>query len=199
MIHSYPLEYFALYSNAWVTHGGLYTFRQWNNDVLSLVRRLPGDTTEDAINQFKGDMLEVFSEIFFNSFENDEALGIKEYTPGSADITVEDFGVDAIGINANGHRCAIQVKFRSNPTDQITYADIARTFTSAIIQHDLMDVVNFPHTVFLFTNTHGVTMAFDKVLGNKAVLVTNGVISEKVDNNISFWTNAYQLMYNTLS
>lgn len=188
MIHSYPKEYFDLYQMA---EKG-FTFRKWNNEVLSMSNRIK---EEDSRNKFKGDMLEVFSEIFFNQFETDEALGISEYQP--IDIS-EDYGVDARGINVNGHQSAIQVKYRSNPCDKISYADIARTFTSAVLQLHMEDVIDKDHTVFLFTNSNGVTGAFDKVMQKKTVIVSRGIISTKVDNNTTFWKNAYDLIYKTL-
>jgi hypothetical protein len=150
----------------------------------------------DAINKFKGDMLEVFSEMFFNIFGADEGVGVTEYTPG--DIG-SDFGVDATGINVNGHNCVIQVKYRHNPLDVISYADIARTFTSAALQLHLKDVIEHDHTVYLFTTANGVSVAFEKVMGRKCVLVTRDVISTKVDNNKAFWRKCYEMMYYTLN
>ena len=118
MIHSYPREYFDLYQMA---ENG-FTFRQWNNEVLRMANSRELNFDDDAKNKFKGDMLEVFSEIFFKQFESDESLGITEYQP--IDIN-DDYGVDARGVNVNGKQTAIQVKYRSNPDDRISYADIA--------------------------------------------------------------------------
>jgi len=150
----------------------------------------------DAINKFKGDMLEVFAEMFFNIFGADEGVGIVEYTPG--DIG-SDFGVDATGVNVNGHNCVIQVKYRHNPLDVISYADIARTFTSAALQLHLKDVIEHDHTVYLFTTANGASVAFEKVMGRKCVLVTRDVISTKIDNNKAFWGKCYEMMYHTLN
>jgi hypothetical protein len=150
----------------------------------------------DGINKFKGDMLEVFAEMFFTNFGCDEGIGLKDYTPI---IIGDDFGVDATGINVNGHKCAIQVKYRKNPSDLITYADIARTFTSAVLQLGIADVVAHDHTVFLFTISNGVTGAFEKVMGKKAVVVSKGIISTKVDNNKTFWERCNETMKKTLN
>lgn len=191
MIHSFPKEYFNLYN---IGKNG-FTFRQWNNEVLRVANSEELDFDEDAKNKFKGDMLEVFSEIFFKQFESDETLGITDYNP--IDIN-EDYGVDACGINVNGKRSAIQVKYRSNPNDKISYDDIARTFTSAVLQFQMKDVVDNDRTIFLFTNSNGVTGAFNTVMQKKSVIITRNVISSKVDNNITFWKNAYELIYKTL-
>ena len=140
-------------------------------------------------------MLEVFSEIFFYQFQSDESLGVTEYSPIEIN---DDYGVDARGINVNGKQTAIQVKYRSNPEDKISYADIARTFTSAVLQLHMKDVIDNDRTVFLFTNAGGVTGAFDTVMQKKTVIITRGVISTKVDNNVTFWKNAFDMMWKTL-
>lgn len=188
MIHSYPNEYFNLYQLANSTP---FTFRQWNNEVNKQANMILDENTR---NKFKGDMLEVFSEIFFTLFQNDEAIGIRDYTP--IDIN-EDFGVDATGINANGHHSVIQVKFKSNPLELVPYADIARTFTSAICQLHI-PVYAHDNTVFLFTNSNGVTIAFNKVMGQTAIVINRATIATKVDNNANFWLSAYNLIFNTL-
>ena len=149
----------------------------------------------DAINKFKGDMLEVLSEIFFAVFVADEGVGLRDYVP--VDLG-SDFGVDATATNVNGHHCAVQVKYRSNPFDLISYADIARTFTSAFLQMGISDVGTHDHTVYLFTISNGVTGAFTKVMGRKCVVIPKGIISTKIDNNKAFWKQAFDLIYTTM-
>lgn len=159
----------------------------------------PGQIAEyverDVLNKFKGDMLEVFSEIFFTIFDSDEAIGISDYTPVDLDA---DYGVDATGQNVNGHQVAIQVKYRANPSDYITYGDIARTFTSAVCQMKMQDVMQHDHTVYLFTTAGAVTGAWQKVMGKKSVVITRGNIATKVDNNINFWGRAWEMIGSTI-
>jgi hypothetical protein len=188
MIHSYPNEYFELYTLA---KDG-FTFRQWNNEVRRLSMRIDD---LDRRHKFIGDMLEVFAEIYFNVFNADEAIGITDYTP--VEIT-DDFGVDATGVNVRGHNVAIQIKYRSNPSDLISYADIARTYTSALMQFNMSDIYEHDRTVYLFTNSNGVSGAFTKVMQNKVVVITNNEIKTKVDNNLTFWKSAYDMIFKTL-
>ena len=150
---------------------------------------------KDEINKFKGDMLEVLAELFFHQFGADEAVGLTDYCP--VDIEA-DYGVDAVGTNANGHKCAVQVKYRSNPADPISYADIARTFTSAIRQLNLEDVYRHDRTVYLFTTANGVTGPFEKVMGQKCVVISRTAIATKIDNNKTFWAKAHEEMFATL-
>lgn len=191
MIHSFPREYHDLYYRA---EAG-YTFREWNNEVLRLARTL-FHTDIDTQNKFKGDMLEVFAEIFFAQYHADTEFGLQhDYEP--VDIS-DDFGVDARATNVNGHHSVVQVKYRSNPDETISYADIARTYTSALCQFHIDDVYNHNSTVFLFTNAGGVTGAFTTVMQRKTVIINRAFIASKVDNNESFWKEAYQLIFRTL-
>lgn len=168
----------------------------WNGDCWKATsKQVVGFLYANEINKFRGDMLEVFSEIFFTVFGADEGVGISSYEP--MDIG-SDYGVDATGINVNGHKVAVQVKYRGNPNDLIQYADIARTYTSATLQLGLGDVSNYDHTIYLFTISSGVTGAFDKVMGRKCVIVNRAIIQHKVDNNKEFWSRAYDMMWNTL-
>lgn len=188
MIHSFPNEYFKLFDM--FKNGGV--IREWTNEVINISNSFDDPNLS---NKIKGDMFEVFSEIFFNQFASDEAVGIRDYTPISIG---DDFGVDATGINVVGNNCVIQVKFRSNPLDLIEYSDIAKTYTSAILQLNIEDVYNFNNTVYLFTNANGVTAAFSKVMHNKVVIINRSIIQTKVDNNLNFWKRAYDLIFETL-
>jgi hypothetical protein len=151
---------------------------------------------KEVLYKFKGDMLEVLSEIFFTIFQSDEAVGIRDYTPVEL---ADDYGVDAVGVNVNGHKVAIQVKYRSNPADSIPYADIARTFTSAVCQLQMLDVVHHPHTIYLFTSADGVSGAYEKVLGRKSVVIARKTIATKIDNNKNFWRMANEMIVKTLN
>lgn len=189
MIHSYPQEYYNLYFRA--KNG--FTFREWNNRVIRLARRI---SDPDTANKFKGDMLEVFAEIFFAQFSADSEFGLQHnYEPVEIG---DDYGVDAKATNVNGHKSVVQVKYRANPSELISYADIARTFTSALCQYHIDDVYKHDHTVFLFTNGGGVTGAFDKIMQKKTVILNRAFIASKVDNNVTFWATAYDMIFATM-
>lgn len=170
------------------------SFKDWNNDMIDFVNNLPksGNKEEDKdqCNKFKGDMFEVFIEIFCNIFKSDEGLGISDYTPI---LINDDYGMDATGININGHQSAIQVKYRSNPLDEITWGDLAKTQGHAIALGN-RDIVNFDHTLFLFTTGKQANVHAKKMLGNRLVTINRGVISTKVRKNKSFWALAYGMI-----
>jgi len=148
---------------------------------------------EDARMSFKGDMLEVLAEIFFKAFENNPAVGLRDYTPIPLD---EDYGVDGKGVNANGAGCAVQIKYRSNPFDLVTYAEIARTYTSANVQLALDLKGN--DRIYVFTTAldaniqcHTVFKGMVRVLGKEA-------ISREINNNQNFWLFAFDEIKETL-
>ena len=159
-------------------------------DELSNKIKFPDD---DLKLKFKGDMLEVLSEIFFKNFENDEAVGIREYQPVKLD---EDFGVDATGINPNNDKVAIQVKYRANPLEPILYEDVAKTFCSGLLNFQC-DVTK-PNSIYVFTSSNICSKAMDRVLGNRVRVINNDIISRKIDNNHSFWLNAYNMIFEFL-
>lgn len=142
---------------------------------------------------FKGDMLEILSNIFFETYGCDEKIGLIDYKHVSIS---DDYGVDATGINANGDTCAVQVKYRKNITEEITYSDIAKTFTSGVLKHNLNPIKD--NNVWLFTTAKGVTIACDNVMGKKLRQINYAIISQKIDNNFSFWKNIENIINDAL-
>lgn len=149
---------------------------------------------EDAQNAFKGDMLEVFAEMFFTVFDAHPAVGLKDYKPISIS---EDYGVDAIGINVNGDKCAVQVKYRSNPLMKIDYPDLAKTYWAGRDIHGLSLTNN--DTIFLFTTGCGVSHGVEHVGKKKVRVINRSVIAGLVDNNLSFWEQAEDMVVKSLT
>lgn len=182
-----PQIYHDLY-DTWRQKTSFQTLSEWINDVEILANAMPDN---DSALKLRGDMLEVLSEIFFNAFQNDEAVGIKEYSPVSID---EDYGVDAIGINPNGIKVAVQCKYKN--FEPVTYTELAKTFTSGllILKCDLMQA----NSIYVFTTAVAFSSAVDKNLGSKVVKIDRNVISRKIDNNRTFWQYAYDQIFETL-
>ena len=171
-------------------NGSNTTFESFLIEVEKWVSKIPD--TENQ-NQLRGDMLEILAEIFFGAFKNDPAVGLTEYTPVPLP---EDYGMDGTGINAAGTVCAVQVKYRGDPTDLVTYAEIARTFTSAVLQG--IPLYENQDNIFIFTSAYGVTVACRTVLGNKIHIIDRNIIKRKIDNNVSFWHYAFEEIRDTL-
>ena len=182
-----PQMYYDLY-DAWSQKNSGQTINNWIADVETLANTMP-DT--DSALKLRGDMLEVLSELFFNCFQADEAVGLKNYSPV---VLGEDFGVDAIGINANGTKVAVQCKYKN--LEPVTYSELAKTFTSGLLNLQC-DMLN-SNSIYVFTTAFSFSSAVDKVLGSKVVKIDRNVISRKIDNNRTFWQYAYDQIFETL-
>lgn len=150
-------------------------------------------TNPDDAHVFRGDMLEVLAELFFKAFANSPQVGLKDYTPVPLE---EDFGVDGIGVNATGKKCAVQVKYRGNPEDPVLYAEMARTYTSGVIQMGIP--LEGPDCLYVFTTANGVTVACQTVFGKMLRVLNREVIGNEINNNVSFWEMAYNEIAETL-
>lgn len=192
LILKYPQEvskiFYYLKSNSVEEFGNNFkTFDTFINVVDKFADKL--STDKDVQKKFKGDMLEIFAEIFFTCFENDPEVGLINYSPVSIEA---DYGCDAEGSNANGNRCAVQVKFRNNPLDVVTYEELAKTDVSAT---RLLDInTTLPNSIWLFTSAYDVSNSARKVLRKSLVVIGRNQISYKIDNNIGFWDKAWELL-----
>lgn len=164
---------------------GIKTIDHWVNKTEHLSGKF---LDKDERNKFKGDMFEIFSEMFFNIFEADNSVGVREYEPIQSD---EDYGVDAIGINVNNNACAVQIKYRANPLPEcyITYEDMSKTYSAA--REYLNISLDNANTLYLFTTSGGVTISCDKVLRKKLRVINRNIISGFIDNNCNFWLKVF--------
>lgn len=148
---------------------------------------------EDARLSFKGDMLEILAEIFFKATATSPIHGLRNYSPIPLE---EDYGVDGQGENAAGAKCAVQVKYRHDPFNSVLYAELARTYTSAILQLKMPMVED--NCLWVFTTANGVTSSCDHVFGNKLRIINRNIIHQEISNNISFWEFALNEIAETL-
>lgn len=154
---------------------------------------IPLDSIQDAVNSFKGDIFEIFCEIFFAEFESSPDVGLRDYAPVDRH---DDYGVDAIGTNPYGNKVAVQAKFRIDPFELIDWGSLAKTDSAGRRRHNLL--LDQPNTIFLITTGDGATPACHEVLGRKLRVINRRVISGKVDNNQTFWHNAEQRLVATI-
>ena len=162
-----------------------FTIRGFVNMVERLANSKKWRKLEDELT-FKGDFMEVLSEIFFKEFFADPAVGVKEYLPFGK---TGDCGVDATGVNVNGHNVVIQVKYRHDPNEMVTWGEMAKTGLYGVL-NGLVDV-SHDHVIYVFTTADDVTIICRNVLGRKLVLVNRKLIGHFVDNNKTFWNTAW--------
>lgn len=148
---------------------------------------------QEKSNKIKGDLFEVFAEIFFKAFGADNQVGLSNY---KVVLIEDDYGVDAIGINANNDQCAVQIKFRSNPSDEIEFSCLAKTDSSAKRLEGID--TNKDNTIFLFTSASGATKAANMVLSKSLRVINRKIISNKIDENHNFWIFAENFIISAL-
>lgn len=162
-------------------------------ELLSLKYKNDLDPTNQDLNSFKGDMFEIFCEIFFEAYHNDPKVGLTNYTPVPLE---EDYGVDAIGTNVLGDQCAVQCKYRSNPLEVIDLASMAKTYSSA---RELSNIsLNNHDTLWLITTGGGATEPCHKVFRKKLRVIHRDIIAGRVDGNLSFWKEAQDRINSTI-
>lgn len=179
-------HYFELY-DAIAQDPEKKTLSTWIENIESLSRKFD----EEEALKFKGDNLEVLSEIFFNCFHADESVGLKNYLPTPLE---EDYGVDATGINPVGRKCAVQCKYKS--FQPVLYEELAKTFSSALLNMNC-DVLS-PNSIYVFTTAMTQSTAIDKVFGNRVRMINHPIIIRKINHNETFWDYALNEIFDTI-
>ena len=149
---------------------------------------------------FRGEILEVFAEIFFNLNSTNARYGIKDYTPTTPDT---DFGIDAYGKNPAGNDCVIQVKYRKNPAprkeeEKLHWEDLAKTHSSGIL--DFKFELKEKSTIFLFTTLYerSVSYVCEDRFGSILRIIDRKFLDEELYKNKNFWDTTYQIIIDYL-
>ena len=150
------------------------------------------DAQIELYNQFVGDYFEVFCEFFMKY--NDGAYGVTDY---HAAINTQDWGVDGYGIatderDSEGGKtpAVIQVKFRSNNMDEISYTCLAKTGWDGIKNYGLD--IKRKNNLILFTNVEGGANYLAKAaLGSNLYEITRSTFDDNRSRiqTIEFWEN----------
>jgi hypothetical protein len=166
------------------------TLDEYSHKIISFADEV---ATEEESNRIKGDMFEVLAAVFFERMGDSPSVGLNNYKTISLE---EDFGVDGVGINAAGTRVAVQVKFRSNPTELITYTDLAKTFAAGITRHGIDPKAD--NSIYLFTNSAGANHRAKEILSSRLKVIHRNDIKSCIDNNLIFWKNFTVFIFRTL-
>lgn len=155
------------------------TMRAFTDNVVRL--SLQATANDGDVNKFRGDCMEVLAEALFLMHPADSRFGLKTYKPVRLE---EDFGVDGLGINANGDKTAVQVKFRSNESEVVTLKEIGHMYLAGI---NLGVAPLKERNFILVTNAVGVSRPCVGQFGPRLVVIGMDVLKTLVDNNITFW------------
>ncbi|MCF0237059.1 MAG: hypothetical protein HUK24_00555 [Sphaerochaetaceae bacterium] len=146
----------------------------------------------ELYNQFVGDWFEAFAEYFFKTCSNNGQYGITCY---EAVNNQKDWGVDGFGYCADEREssggktpCVVQVKFRSNQMDEISYTCLAKTFADGVKHYELDP--KRKNNVILFCNTeNGANYLAKEALGDNLYVIDKRSLDKDMTGikTVSFW------------
>jgi hypothetical protein len=148
-------------------------------------------------DKFKGDGFELFVEIFIKIFECDNRIGITNYEP----IQVgNDNGVDGYGINIDGDKCAIQVKFRGKTNKTLTATqDKLDSFITESVLEGIIPIPKTQYKHFVFTTAEDLHYYTDNEKFRNTVMCFGwSKFRQVVDNNNPFWNKLREEIKNNL-
>lgn len=152
------------------------------------------DETLPGSLKFRGDLFEIFAEIFFKINDADNRIGVFDYQPVQSH---DDNGVDGISKNIDGVNTTIQVKYRMNPMYSLKERDIKQFAFQSILKYGVD--LKQDNNMIVFTNCQGLHWYTDSnVFQNKLRAINGDMISRMIDNNEGFWNSAKNLINETL-
>lgn len=156
-----------------------------NEDIIEMYTTGGEDEEESIKNKIKGDLFEIFAEIFFKLTSSDDRVGVTDYTSVRGS---DDYGVDGYGIGQNGKPCTIQVKFRSNPTKKLTIKDLKNFQGLSYCKYNVDPTDD--NNLIVFSNSDDVHWSTEtRVMESRIKNLCRNQVSRLVNNNTSFWKN----------
>jgi len=160
-------------------------FAETNHGLYGYSQGIHYESDEEAIKKFKGDLFEIFVEIFIklNCFGN--VLDITDYQNTKKDYP----GVDAIG-KVQNKKVAIQIKFLSNPINHVDKDDMMNFY--AVATGDLSVLQNGENLILITSSYEGIDYVkmngvFRDILKRNIRIINHGIISHFIDNNADVW------------
>ena len=145
-------------------------------------------------DKYKGDGFEFFIQCLLHLHPNDTRIGIGQYEP----VFESDNGVDGIGINLQGNKSVVQIKFRSNASTLLTANKdhLSNMFSDGMLQHKVVvseDEKEYRH--FVFTTAKGLHFYTDQEMyKNRVKCFGYNELRQLIDDNFLFWSNANKLI-----
>ena len=143
-----------------------------------------------SILEFVGDVFEIFAEAFFKSLHSDNRVGIYQFLPEKKAL---DNGVDGYGLGIDGLPATVQVKFRSNSSEQLVERDLKQFVAQSIIKYDVNKDTNT--NMIVFTNAAGIHWhTKGDVFCERIRAISGNQIQQLIDNNSGFWYSVNQIL-----
>ena len=150
------------------------------------------DFSYSSKEKMLGDLYEIFVELFLNII-NDDRVRIRKYIP----IQNDDYGVDGLGKSDEDENVSIQIKFRSNPTDELSADDIKQFPYQSIVKYG----INFNSSLqnmILITNCKGIKSITLKKVFLDRIRIINGEHIDGYTNNKGFWLDSLEKINETI-
>lgn len=147
-----------------------------------------------GLNRLKGDVFEIFIECFLKLMGNTPSVGVFGYKPEKKQ---DDLGVDGYGYGIDNKKLTVQVKFRSDPNQQLSQVDIKQfPFQSYVLYGvDVQTNTN----MLLITSCSGLyPMTKTRTFSSKIRELNLEQLKNLVDDNAAFWNNFNKLINNTI-
>jgi len=169
--------------------------------MSTFITKLKNDAQIDPLRydplKYVGDGFEFFIELFLMLHPCDNRIGVYNYHPTLED----DNGVDGTGININGEKCVVQIKFRSDSQSFLTMNQdhLSNMFSDGMLKHDVVsdnkNPKNFRH--FVFTTAEGLNFYTDlQSFKSKVKCIGYNDFRTLLDNNVVFWETSLEIVKN---
>ena len=143
----------------------------------------------------KGDLFEIFAELFFKVLAADNRIGVFDYKTAPSD---EDYGVDGFGIGMDEKPLTVQVKFRSNQEHELTSDELKQFAFQSFIRYDVDKTTQT--NLIIFTSAKGLHWVTDsKVFSGRLRCIGFDQIRKLVDNNTIFWKECQLMIGDTIN
>ena len=161
---------------------GCYKLSTFMNRLNKMAEEQEGNGYGWTSDEFKGDGFEAFIEVMINCMQGDKRIGIRNYAPWQG----KDMGIDGTGTSnePKSKPVTVQIKYRSNVTEELTTADGISNFVAmSTTSDDYKDA----HMVY-FTTAKGINRnILEQMYNDKPKVFSHKDIKRLVDNNAYFW------------
>ena len=168
----------------------------------SKVERQANQNIQDyPYNDYVGDAFEFLVELIIRLHPVDNRLGITNYSP----IQTSDNGVDGYGVNMDGNKCAIQVKFRSDVTTSLSSTkDHLDSFIVEALSNDVLPLKKHEKGCpkhYIFTTAKGLHhyTETEKWKSFNIHVIKWDVLRQMLDNNYLFWDKCREIVKNLVT
>ena len=169
------------------------------NRMSTLMRRIQEQSSIDPLrydpNDYMGDAFEFFVELFLKINSTDNRVFVYNYKPIPSH---EDRGADGVGVNMNGDKCVVQIKFRGNVETLLTANEdhLSNLVTAGMLMgvtYDLDNINNIRH--FVFTTAKNLHFYTDEhMFEGKVKCFGIEEFRKMVDNNQHFWDKCREIV-----